>query len=188
MNRVARFVRGAIGAGLGLVSVTAIADGLDKFSAFTPLAISSAPTTDESQPITFGNPTFRQRSLADRNTQLAAGKPDSGNWDMITLNESRNQTANFLFTVFETGQAGVMRHDLRTGSTETVWFSPSASGACRLRRLFLDTVGNLHHGGRELVDLCHASGRWWGLALWSTVRASQSHLGARDHQSGDIEQ
>lgn len=34
--------------------------------------------------------------------------------------------AAFLFTVFETGQSGVQRHDLKTGRTKTIWFSPVA--------------------------------------------------------------
>jgi secreted PhoX family phosphatase len=47
---------------------------------------------------------------------------------MITTNETGRQNERFLFTVFETGQAGVQRHDLATGQTETVWISPSAGG------------------------------------------------------------
>ena len=63
-------------------------------------------------PITFGNPDFQQRSIADRATQLADGKPNTGNWDMITVNETGPHKGRFLFTVFETGQSGVQRHDL----------------------------------------------------------------------------
>jgi uncharacterized protein len=97
------------------------------FSDFTPLGASAGPTADEATPITFGNPTFVQRSIADRTSQLAAGAPNSGNFDMITKNESGRKKGRFLFTVFETGQAGVQRHDLKTGITETVWFAPAAA-------------------------------------------------------------
>lgn len=105
----------------------AFADGT-RFADFTPLASSAGPTSDESMPITLGNPNFTQSSIADRQSQLADGEPNTGNWDMITTNETGRQNERFLFTVFETGQAGVQRHDLATGQTETVWISPSAGG------------------------------------------------------------
>lgn len=102
------------------------------FSDFTPLASSSAPTADESMPITFGNPVFVQRSIADRVTQLSNGIPNTGAWDMNTVNENCRGSdgcdkGRFLFTVFETGQSGVQRHDLYTGQTSTVWISPSST-------------------------------------------------------------
>lgn len=104
-----------------------VADGT-RFSDFTPLATSAGPTADESAPITFGNLEFRQRSIADRNTQLAALKPNFGSWDMNTVNETGARKGRFLFTVFETGQSGVQRHDLRTGETDTIWQSPTPGG------------------------------------------------------------
>lgn len=103
----------------------ALADDL-RFSDFLPLAASAGPTADEAAPITFGNPSFRQRSIADRTTQLADVVPNSGNWDMNTVNETGPHKGRFLFTVFETGQAGVQRHDLATGRTDTVWHSLAA--------------------------------------------------------------
>ncbi len=101
-----------------------------RFSDFTPLASSAGPILPigdaaEAAPIIFGNPDFQQRSIADRNTQLADDKPNSGNWDMNTVNETGRRKGRYLFTVFETGQAGVQRHDLRTGQTETIWHSPT---------------------------------------------------------------
>ncbi len=113
--------------GLLLAGAILVADGT-RFSDFTPLTASAGPTVDESMPITFGNPAFRQQSIADRTTQLAALKPNSGNWDMITTNENGRQRGRYLFTVFETGQAGVQRHDLWTGETDTIWQSPEALG------------------------------------------------------------
>ncbi|MCI0540932.1 MAG: PhoX family protein [Verrucomicrobiales bacterium] len=108
-----------------------MADGT-RFSDFEPLAGSAGPTADEASPITFGNPAFQQRSIADRETELDAAKPNTGNWDMITVNETADGEESggkgrFLFTVYETGQAGVQRHDLATGQTDTIWISPSAS-------------------------------------------------------------
>jgi hypothetical protein len=99
------------------------ADGV-RFSDFTPLAASAGPTADEAMPITLSSSAFQQRSVADRMTQLAGGAPNSGAWDMITVNETGPRKGEFVFTVFETGQAGVQRHEVATGTTETIWNSP----------------------------------------------------------------
>ena len=115
-------VSGAIAAG-----TTVSAHGVE-FEDFAPLASSSGPTADEALPITFGNPAFQQRTLVARQDQLAAGVPNSGNFDMITVNETGRSKGDFLFTVFETGRAGVQRHNLETGQTDTVWFSPQDGG------------------------------------------------------------
>ena len=96
-----------------------------RFSDYTPLASSAGPTAHEDMPITFGNPEFQQRSIADRTTQLAGSIPNSGSWDMNTVNETGPHWGRYLFTVFETGQSGVQRHDLETGVTDTIWQSPA---------------------------------------------------------------
>jgi secreted PhoX family phosphatase len=75
--------------------------------------------------VTLGNAAFEQRSIADRAVQLAH-VPNSVNWDMNTVNENGKDAGRYLFTVFETSQAGVQRHDLQTGLTETVWHSLKA--------------------------------------------------------------
>jgi uncharacterized protein len=109
---------------VGGVALTDVASASSiRFSDFTPLASSSGPTADEAAPITFGNAAFQQRSVADRATQLAAGAPNSGNWDMNTVNETGPHKGEFTFTVFETDQSGVQRHDIATGTTETIWHS-----------------------------------------------------------------
>jgi uncharacterized protein len=108
---------GCLFAGIGL-----LADGT-RFSDFTPLSSSAPPTNDEAAPITFGNPAFEQESIADRETQLADGKPNTGDWDMITVNENGHDKGRYLFTVFESDQSGVQRHDLVTGQTDTIWHS-----------------------------------------------------------------
>jgi secreted PhoX family phosphatase len=76
-------------------------------------------------PITLSNPAFEQRSVADRTTQLADGEPNSGSWDMITTNETGPHKGAFLFSPFETAQAGIQRHEIATGDTETIWYSPA---------------------------------------------------------------
>jgi hypothetical protein len=104
-----------------------IADGI-RFSDYTPLPASAGPTVNEAEPITFGNPAFQQQSIADRSTQLAANVPNSGNWDMNTLNETGRYKGRFLFTVFETGQSGVQRIDRWSGMVDTIWQSPAPGG------------------------------------------------------------
>jgi hypothetical protein len=96
-----------------------------RFSDFTPLPASSGLAADEAAPITFGNATFQQVSVADRATQLSAGQPNTGAWDMLTVNETGRQNERFLFTPFESGQAGIQRQNLGTGAVETIWFSPA---------------------------------------------------------------
>ncbi|WP_045227248.1 alkaline phosphatase PhoX [Methyloterricola oryzae] len=115
----------AIAIGLLLAGSTAFA-AETRFDKFTPLAASAGPTLDESTPVTLSSPNFTQKSIGERQAQLAAGIPNSGNWDMLTLNETGKDKGRYLFTVFETGQAGVQRYDRKTGKTETLWFSPAA--------------------------------------------------------------
>ncbi len=126
MNTFPSRARLAVG-GILLAGAVASASGL-RFSDFTPLVASAGPTADEAMPVTFGNPAFEQASIADRTFQLGAGVPNSGNWDMLTVNETGRHRGRYLFTVFETGQAGVQRHDLKTGLVETVWYSPAPGG------------------------------------------------------------
>ena len=99
-----------------------------RFADFVPLPSSAGPTANEAMPITFGNPSFQQRSIADRATQIAAGEPNSGVWDMITVNETGPHKAAFLFTPFESSQSGIQRQNLTTGETETIWYSPAPGG------------------------------------------------------------
>ncbi len=121
----ARVVGGAVLlTGIVAGSGAAHADSL-RFSDFTPLETSAGPTADESQPITFGNPAFRQRSIASRSEQLQKGQPNSGVWDMNTVNETGPHKGRYLFTPFESDRSGIQRTDLRTDETETIWYSPA---------------------------------------------------------------
>ncbi len=119
-----------IAGGLLIASTVLFANGT-RFSDFTPLSSSAGPITPigdpaEAAPITFGNPVFQQQSIADRGTQLLANMPNTGSWDMNTVNETGPHKGRYLFTVFETGQPGVQRHDLLSGVTDTIWHSLAA--------------------------------------------------------------
>jgi secreted PhoX family phosphatase len=111
----------ALAGALLLGGAALLADGT-RFSEFTPLTNSAGPVADESAPITFAGLDIGQQSIADRSTQLA-NNPNSGSWDMNTVNETGAHKGRYLFTVFETGQPGVQRHDLLTGATDTIWHS-----------------------------------------------------------------
>jgi len=117
-----RRTRALIAGGFLFACAGLVASGT-RFSDYTPLASSAPATADEAAPITFGNPDFEQESIADRDTQLADGKPNTGVWDMNTVNESGPDAGRYLFTVFESDQSGVQRHDLLTGQTDTIWHS-----------------------------------------------------------------
>jgi secreted PhoX family phosphatase len=119
--------RAGLAGALLLAGTAVIADGT-RFSDFTPLAASAGATADEATPLTLSSAAFAQRSIANRLDQLAGGVPNSGDWDMITTNETGPHRGRFLFTVFETGQSGVQRHDLVTGVTDTIWHSPTPGG------------------------------------------------------------
>jgi len=127
MKNQFRFTKMATAISLLLTGQMAFADGT-RFQDFMPLTESAGPTADEATPITLSNPKFSQQSVADRDTQLANDKPNSGNWDMMTSNETGRQNQRFLFTPFETGQGGVQRHNLTTGETDTLWMSPEYRG------------------------------------------------------------
>jgi hypothetical protein len=133
--------------GLTFASAALIGQGgSTRFSDFSPLAASAGPTADEAAPITFGNPAFQQLSIADRASQLAAGIPNSGDWDMNTVNETGRRKGRYLFTVFESDQSGVQRHDLRTGITDTIWHSLQPDGHVSFDPAFWTPWGTLITG------------------------------------------
>jgi uncharacterized protein len=136
MNHSFRRTKIAAAIGLFLAGSSVFADDDIRFSDFTPLSASASPTTDETKPITFGNAKFLQKSIIDRQSQLAANKPNSGNFDMNTLNQTGRHKGRYLFTVFETGSAGIQRHDRKTGQTETIWQSPGVAPALNSRVAF----------------------------------------------------
>ena len=121
------------------------------FDDFTPLASSAGPTADEANPITFGSAAIQQRSIADRNTQLAAGEPNSGVWDMITVNETGPHKGSFLFTPVRDRPVRHPADRPRHRRDRDDLVQPGARRPRRLRRVVLDAVGHLHHGRGVLV-------------------------------------
>jgi uncharacterized protein len=118
LNRVSKAVALAL-----IVSVPVLAVST-KFSNFTALT-SSAPALpvdgpEEATPITLSNVEWSQRTVADRRTQntLVFGS-NSGNWDMVTSNETGPDAGRYLFMPFETGTAGVQRVDLQDPNYNT---------------------------------------------------------------------
>lgn len=150
--------------GLTLAGSTAFADGT-AFKDFTPLVGDTvAGSLPESAPFVLSSPHFSQINIASRDVTQAT-RFDSGNWDMHTVNENGPEAGRFLFTVFETGQAGIQRTDLRTMQTTTIWSSPAAAPAL-----------NSH--------VAFDASRWtpWGTFLtaeerWSDPAGPTSHYG-----------
>ena len=95
-----------------------------KFVDFTPLANSASALpiggAEEETPVTLSNNKWSQRTLADRATQNElVPTSNSGNWDMITSNETGSNAGRYLFMPFETGLAGVQRVDTQDPHYDT---------------------------------------------------------------------
>jgi uncharacterized protein len=89
-----------------------------KFSNFIPLTGSASGLPidgpEEATPITLSNAKWSQRTVTDRRTQnLLVLNSNSGNWDMITSNQTGPAAGRYLFMPFETDTAGVQRVDLQ---------------------------------------------------------------------------
>jgi secreted PhoX family phosphatase len=123
-----KFKKLSLAIAMTLVASSALANG-SGFSHFTPLVGDTvAGSLPESAPFVLSSPHFSQINIATRDV-TQANRFDSGNWDMHTVNENGPEAGRFLFTVFETGQAGIQRTDLRTMQTEPIWHSPAAAPA-----------------------------------------------------------
>jgi hypothetical protein len=110
--------------GLVLAGSSAFADGTS-FDNFTPLLGDTvAGSLPESAPFVLSSPHFSQINIVTRDVNQT-NRFDSGNYDMHTLNETGPDAGRFLFTVFETGQAGIQRTDLRNMQTTTIWAAPT---------------------------------------------------------------
>jgi len=119
-----------LAAALALAFCAQTASAQTLFSTFTPIAASvAAGALPEASPFVLSSANFSQRSVADRTTQLAAGQFNTGSWDMIDTNRTGPDAGRYLFSVFETAQAGVQRYDTVTGNTVTLWASPAAAPA-----------------------------------------------------------
>jgi hypothetical protein len=116
--------RAKLALGLALLTGLPVLAVSTKFSNFTPLTSSAAPLPvdgpEEATPITLPDPKWSQRTLADLRTQEdLVPSSNSGNWDMITSNETGPDAGRYLFMPFETGTAGVQRVDLQNPHYES---------------------------------------------------------------------
>lgn len=107
---LAFLVSGALMAMTGNIQAIAADTGFDNFTALSSSV--AAGSLAESSPFQLANPSWTQVSIANRTNQLAQGQANSGNWDMITANETGADAGRYLFMPFETGTAGVQRIDL----------------------------------------------------------------------------
>jgi secreted PhoX family phosphatase len=106
----------AIAFALITVTIPALAVST-KFSSFVPLSSSASPiavdSAAEATPATLADAKWSQRTIADLETQnTLVENSNSGNWDMITSNETGPNAGRYLFMPFETDAAGVQRVDL----------------------------------------------------------------------------
>jgi hypothetical protein len=101
------------------------------FDDFTPMTGNAGESTlPEAAPYRLSSSKFTQIAVAVRGGigNEIPGLPerfDSGNYDMNTSNETGVDAGRYLFSVFETGQPGIQRTDLRTMITTTIWQSPA---------------------------------------------------------------
>jgi secreted PhoX family phosphatase len=95
--------------------------GFTPFSNFTPMTSGSAAgSLPESAPFKLSSGNFSQTALANRANQLSlAPGSNSGNWDMITANETGSNAGRYLFMPFETSRGGVQRVDLKDSNYNT---------------------------------------------------------------------
>ena len=122
--------RHALAAAITLLLAAQAANAQTNFSNFTALPSSvGTGSLPEASPFQLGNSNWTQRTIADRTTQLNAGQFNSGSWDMIDTNRTGLDAGRYLYTVFETSQAGVQRTDRQTGTTVTLWSAPAAAPA-----------------------------------------------------------
>jgi len=99
------------------------------FSLFTPLAASVVGgSLPESAPLLLSSPNFTQRTISANDAGSLNGNVTlGGNWDMNTLNENGPSAGRYLFTPYETDQAGVKRLDLQTGQSVSI-VAPGTQG------------------------------------------------------------
>lgn len=122
------FKRSPIALALGLLALGAQA-ATTNLDTFTPVAATAPVVSVANEMVSpFLIPVeFTQKVIASRNAQLAAGQSNSGNWDMITANETGPNAGRYLFAPYETNAGGVQRTDLWTGQTVTIVESGRAS-------------------------------------------------------------
>lgn len=109
---------------MAMAGSSTFADGT-AFSHFKPMTGDvGVGTLPESAPYRLSAPNFSQMTIVARDV-TQAHRFDSGDYDMHTANETGPDAGRYLFTVFETSQAGIQRTDLRTMITTTIWAAPA---------------------------------------------------------------
>ncbi len=128
-----KFMTSSIAIVVSFASLIATAIAADtNFDDFTPMTGDVGESTlPEAAPYKLSSQKFTQISVvargdADNEIPGSPARFDSGNYDMHTANETGADIGRYLFTVFETGQPGIQRTDLRTMITTTIWQSPAA--------------------------------------------------------------
>ena len=112
-------------------TATTVAAENTEFDNFTAMTGDVGESTlPEAAPYRIASPKITQISIVARGdtSNEVPGSParfDSGNYDMHTANETGPDAGRYLFTVYETGQPGIQRTDLRTMITTTIWQSPA---------------------------------------------------------------
>jgi len=124
---LALLVSGALMTMAGTTQAIAASTNFDTFAALSGnVAAGSLP---ESSPLQLANPAWTQVAIANRANQLTQGQANSGNWDMVTANETGANAGRYLFMPFETGTAGVQRVDLLDPNYNTRTVTIVAPGA-----------------------------------------------------------
>lgn len=106
------------------LAATAASAGNTSFDQFTPMVGDVGEATlPEAAPYRLAAPHISQMTIVARDPSQA-NRFDSGNYDMHTVNENGPEAGRYLFTVYETSQAGIQRTDLRNMQTTTIWAAP----------------------------------------------------------------
>ena len=111
--------------------VAPAAQATTEFDNFIPQLGDTTPVNPGSAtPYRLSSPNFNQATIADLKTQNGGtvSGPNTGNWDMITANETGPNAGRYLFMPFETGAAGVQRIDLQDSNYNTRTTTIVASG------------------------------------------------------------
>jgi secreted PhoX family phosphatase len=114
----------AVAVGIALAATQVLADQTS-FDRFTPMTTDPvAGSLPESAPFQLSSPDFRQVNIVTRDLNNTY-RFDSGNYDMHTVNENGPEAGRYLFSPFETGQAGIQRTDLTNMQTVTIFAAPA---------------------------------------------------------------
>jgi hypothetical protein len=179
------FARTPLAVALGLLALSSqTLAATSYFSSFTPLAASAGPTANEALPFTLSSPNFSQVILADRATQNTVSPgSNSGNWDMITANETGAQAGRYLFMPYETATGGVQRVDLwdNNYNTRTVTIvSPGTQGFVAGDASLWTPWGSYLTGEECWGGACSTKGRLFEVTDATTAAAGSANFVQRN--------